>query len=260
VADAQLAMGDAAGAIATLLPPGERRTLSPRAKLLQIEALRRGGQSAQAMERLAEFRGESGLSPEALAALETQLAAGVLADAPDADVLAQRWQSSPARLREHPSVLAAYARRAAALGLDAVAADVLADALDRQWDPDLVRLYGELPTDGEGRRVRAEAWLPEHPDDAALLLTLARLNGAEQRWARAEEQLHRALALGAGPEAWETLGTLHTAQGDAVRAELAYANALRAARGEPVRPIGRTLREQIASEAVAEQRNEHGMP
>ena len=33
------------------------------------------------------------------------------------------------------------------------------------------------------------------------------------------------------------------------------------ARGEPALPLGgRSLREQIADEAVAEQRNEHGMP
>ena len=159
-----------------------------------------------------------------------------------------------------PAVVAAYARRAAALGREAAAADAIAAQLERQWDPDLARAYGELPPDGEGRRDRAEAWLAAHPDDPTLLLALGRLSARERLWARAEEQLHRAVALGAGSEAWEALGAVHSAQGDSARAELAYANALRVGRGEAALATGRTLREQIASEAVSELRNEHGMP
>jgi HemY protein len=77
----------------------------------------------------------------------------------------------------------------------------------------------------------------------------------------AEEMLHRAIAQGAGAEAWEELGNVYTAQDDAARAQACYANALRNLRGEPARSLsGRSLREQIADEAVAEQRDEHGVP
>ena len=73
--------------------------------------------------------------------------------------------------------------------------------------------------------------------------------------------LHRALAQGAGAEAWELLGHAWTAQEDPARAQIAYANALRLARGEaPLALGGRSLREQIADQAVAEYRNEHGIP
>jgi HemY protein len=42
---------------------------------------------------------------------------------------------------------------------------------------------------------------------------------------------------------------------------VAYANALRVSRGEaPLALDGRSLREQIADQAVAELRNEHGIP
>jgi HemY protein len=57
------------------------------------------------------------------------------------------------------------------------------------------------------------------------------------------------------------LGRAFTAQNNSAGAEVAYANALRVQRGEPPMALsGRSLRDQIASEAVAEQRNEHGLP
>jgi HemY protein len=259
-AEAQLAQDDAAGALASLQPLAERRVLPPRGRVLLVEAQRRAGQAALALERLAELRNEPALHGEALAALEAHVAADALAQAGDVDVLEKRWQSLPPRLREMTAVVAAYARRAAALGREAAAADAIAAQLERAWDPDLVRVYGELPSDGDARRERGEAWLAAHPDDPTLLLTLGRLSTRERLWARAEEQLHRAIALGAGAEAWEALGAVHSAQGDSARAELAYANALRVGRGEPALATGRSLKEQIASEAVAELRNEHGMP
>jgi HemY protein len=259
-AEAQLAQDDAAGAIASLQPLAERRALPPRGRVLLVEAQRRAGQAALALERLSELRNEPSLAADALTALETNVAADALAQSGDVDVLENRWQGLPPRLREMPSVVAAYARRAAALGREAAAADAIAAQLERAWDPDLVRVYGELPPDGDSRRERAEAWLAAHPDDPTLLLALGRLSARERLWSRAEEQLHRAVALGAGAEAWEALGAVHSAQGDSPRAELAYANALRVGRGEAALGIGRTLREQIASEAVAELRNEHGLP
>jgi HemY protein len=259
-ADAQLANDDAAGALATLQPFVDKRALPPRGRVLHVEALRRAGHAQHALDRFAELRNEPALPADTLARLEANVVADALAQAADVDVLATRWQALAPRLREPPAVVAAYARRAAALGREDLATAALAEHLDKQWEPDLVRVYGDLPIGSDGRRERAEGWLAAHPDDPTLLLTLGRLSGGERQWARAEEQLHRAIALGAGAEAWEVLGTVFSAQGDSGRAELAYANALRVARMQAPLPMNRTLREQIASEAVAELRNEHGLP
>ncbi|MGH8029732.1 MAG: heme biosynthesis protein HemY, partial [Arenimonas sp.] len=258
-AEAQLGQGDANGALASLQPLVERRTLPPRGRVLLVEAQRRAGQAAQALERLSELRNEPALTGEELATLEADIGADAITQAGDVEVLDKRWQSLPPRLRDVPAVIAAYARRAVALGREDAAAEALVAQLEKQWEPDLVRVYGELPPDG--RRERAEAWLADHPDDPALLLALGRLSAGERLWARAEEQLHRAVALGAGADAWEMLGAVHSAQGDSARAEFAYANALRVARGQRALAVGgRSLRDQIASEAVAELRNEHGLP
>src|SRR5690606_3417505 len=74
----------------------------------------------------------------------------------------------------------------------------------------------------------------------------ARLFMDPSQGARAEDHLHRAIAQGAGAEAWELLGHVF-AHHNAPRAAIAYANALRASRGEAVLALdGRSLREQIA--------------
>lgn len=101
-----------------------------------------------------------------------------------------------------------------------------------------MRLYGVLPLEKyDSRRASAQRWLTQHPDSPGLLLTLARLSRHQQQWSQAEEFLHRALANGAGADAWEELGHGFAAAGDLLSAQHCYANALRAARGEPVLEI-----------------------
>ncbi len=84
-----------------------------------------------------------------------------------------------------------------------------------------------------------DRWLESHPDSAALLLSRARLSAQARQWRHAEEQALRAMERGAGEEAWELLGDIRRAQGDEDGAAHAYANALRAARGETPVPLPR---------------------
>jgi HemY protein len=261
-ADTLLAQNKAADALGVLQPYAEKNALSPRGLLLQAEALSASGRAQEAFERLPVLRNEQVLSAEELFALEVRLGANALRESPDADVLKQRWNDLPSRLRESAVVVAAYARRAAELGLEDDGARIVAEALDRQWDDTLVELYGQLPAGRDDRRlVRSEGWSSARPDNAALLLCQGRLCLTQQAWSKAEERLHRAIARGGGSDAWEALGRTYTALNNSSAAEVAYANALRTQRGEtPLALSGRSLREQIASEAVAEQRNEHGLP
>ena len=141
-------------------------------------------------------------------------------------------------------------RRRAALGRggDAVDGAGAGHALGRRPR----RRYGRLPIGRlDTRRANAERWLQAHPASPALLLTLARLARAQEQWPLAEDYLHRALAQGAGADAWEELGHGFSLAGDESRARLAYANALRATRGESVVEIpGRDMRQRIHDEAV----------
>ena len=236
--------------------------LPPRGLALRAQALAANGQAAQAYGLLGTLRQQQALPATRLDELQEQWAEAALREAADANVLAERWESMPKALRNEPGVVGAYAERAAALRWEEAATRSLEQALEARWDEDLAERYGHLPVGRVAeRRAVAERWLQTHPASPALLLTLARLARAEGQWPQAENYLHRAIAQGAGSEAWEELGHGFAEHGEESLARQAYANALRAGRGEPAVAIpGRDLRQQISDSAAIEERNEHGFP
>lgn len=212
--------------------------LSPRGLALRADAYAASRRAADAYALLGALRQQQALPESALAQRERVWAAQALAEAGDANALADRWESVPKDLRSEPEVVAAYADRAAALGWDDAATSSIEHALDTRWDEDLAARYGRLPIARvEHREAAAQRWLQQRPGSPALLLTLARMARARGDWPQAEDHLQRALAQGAGPEAWEELGDGHAASGDDTTARIAYANALRMQRGEPVTPL-----------------------
>jgi len=261
-AEALLAQGSAKSALDVLQPWHERQALSPRGLRLRGEALIASGRAAEALPLLALLAREGEDDAAALAARERAWQAAALAQSAHAAELQQRWQALPAPLREHAQLLSAYAARAGQLGLEAEAAQVLAEAIERDWREPLLASYAALPAAREDTRLaRARGWLAAHADSAALAQALGELASRAGDLGYAEEALNRAIAQGAGAEAWEALGHVYTAREDSARAQLAYANALRAARSAPLVALsGRSLREQIAAEAVAEHRDEFGYP
>ena len=67
-----------------------------------------------------------------------------------------------------PSVVAAYAERAAALRWDEAALRHIEQALDARWDESLADLYGRLPIGHvDSRRASAQRWLQAHPASPA---------------------------------------------------------------------------------------------
>lgn len=236
--------------------------LPPRGLALRAQAMAANGQAAQAYGLLGTLRQQQALPASRIDELQELWAEASLREAGDANVLADRWESLPKSLRSEPGVVDAYAERAAALRWDEAATRSLEQALDVRWDEGLAERYGNLPVGRIGeRRATAESWLATHPASPALLLTLARLARAQDQWPQAEAYLHRAIAQGAGSEAWEELGHGFAAHGEESLARQAYANALRAGRGEATTELpGRDLRQQIGDSAAIEERNEHGFP
>ena len=236
--------------------------LPPRGLAVRAEAMAANGQAAQAYGLLGTLRQQQALPAARLDELQEQWAEAALREAGDANVLAERWESLPKSLRIEPGVVGAYAERAAALRWEEAATRSLEHALDTRWDEGLADRYGSLAVARiPERRAVAERWLQTHPASPALLLTLARLARAEGQWPQAENYLHRAIAQGAGSEAWEELGHGFAEHGEEALARKCYANALRAGRGEPAVELpGRDLRQQISDSAAMEDRNEHGFP
>ena len=261
LAELALAQGRPADALVALDTPGAQ-PLPPRGLVLRTQALDATGRAGDAYGLLGALRQQHALPSDRLDALEARWAEAALRQAGDANVLADRWEALPKPLKSDPAAVAAYAERAAALRWEEAAAKSIEQALDTRWDDGLAALYGRLPIGLiDARRAHAERWLQAHPGSPGLLLTLARLTRAQGQWPQSETYLHRALAQGAHPEAWEELGHGFAQVGDDARARLSYANALRASRGETITELpGRDLRQQIHDQAAIEERDMHGLP
>lgn len=235
--------------------------LPPRGLALRAEALAASGQSAEAYGLLGSLRKQNAMPAARLDEYQERWAAASLREAPDTNALADRWQALPKPLKTDPAVVSAYADRAHALGWDDAAIKAVEQALDARWDEGLAARYGGLPpAHAQARQIVLERWLRAHPASPTLLLSLARSHREQGRWAESEDYLQRALAQGAGSAAWEELGHGYASAGDEARARIAYANALRTARGESAAELTSDDRFRAVAPVVAEERDEHGMP
>lgn len=261
LAERALQQQRAPDALAALDAPAVQ-PLPPRGLALRVDALAASGRAGEAYGLLGALRQQQALPAARLGALESTLAAQALREAADANVLAERWDTLPKPLRADPAVVAAYAERAAALRWDEAAARSLEHAIDTGWDETLVALYGQLPIGKlDSRRASAQRWLQAHPASPALLVTLAQLARQQGQWPQAQEFLHRALAQGAGADAWEALGHGFSAAGEETLARRSFANALDAQRGVAASELpGRDMRQKIFDQAVVEERDAHGVP
>lgn len=249
-------------AIALLAPLQEAKKLSPQAQFIYLQALEKENRAADAVALLNTLRKEQALSPQVLANLDVRLHTSAISQSADADTCLQQWHNLPDRLRQNASVLKAFATRADALGLETKAVQVLSDHLSQHWTPELLVSLADISAHANDQRLGlCEAWLPQHPDDAALHAALGKLYGQNKSYSKAEAVLQRSLALSASSDAWESLGNIYSTQQKNEQASTAYANALRLQREQlPLLLTGQSLREQIASQAVADIRNEHGFP
>lgn len=238
------------------------RPLPPANHEVRARALAGAGRAAEALPLMAAIRRSRVLSDVAADVFDRELHVLALRQCADAGALDGLWRRVSGALREDAEVVAGYARRAMDLGMEEQAAQAIEHALKRNWSDSLASLYGELPKPRSGSRLAdAEAWLTAHSSSPELLLALSRICRSEARWTDAEEYAHRAIAQGAGGEAWEVLGQCFASQNDDKRARQAFANALAVRGGKrAVALTGRSLRQQIQDEAVPEERDAHGMP
>ncbi len=114
----------------------------------------------------------------------------------DSDALKDHWKKLASSDRLDPGIAATAAGAFAALGMGEQARDIIERSLEKAWDVELAALYGEVTTEDTLRQIeRAEGWLRQHPDDAALLLTLGKLCMRERLWGKAQSYTEASLAL-----------------------------------------------------------------
>jgi HemY protein len=164
---------------------------------LELRALQQAGRWDRVLALLPQLERKQALDRASFAQTRRHAAAGWLEQcAADTDALQSAWNRLPADLRTDEIV----ARAAAQAFMDAGRIDdahrLIEAALDHAWDSPLAGLYAvRLGADAHEQLARAEAWLPQHPRDANLLLTLGRLCAFQALWGKAESYFTASLAV-----------------------------------------------------------------
>jgi HemY protein len=169
-------------------------TAALRLELRATQAARRFGEIPPLVEQLVRrgvFDAAQGEQVK-IAAQREQLRAL----ATDAAGLREAWSRLPDAARTQPKVARAAAQSFLQLGGDREAAEIVARSLEREWDSDLVDLYGECRLGDPTRQLeQAERWLAAHNHDATLLRVLGTLCERQQLWGKAQTYLEASLAL-----------------------------------------------------------------
>ncbi len=206
------------------LHAGGARHISTLLALLRAEQGVGNWDEAARIARLLEKRGA--MPPEAaqsiIARARTALLAGKSADS---RALEENWRAIPEAERRQPRIAAAAARAFMKLQNWRAAQRVLEEALAAEWDQELVLLYGESREEAGARIERAESWLPEHPRDADLLLTLGRLCMQGELWGKARSYLEASLAVAPSRAAHIALAELLDRNGRTEEANRHYRSA-----------------------------------
>ncbi|MEO6172586.1 MAG: heme biosynthesis HemY N-terminal domain-containing protein, partial [Arenimonas sp.] len=254
--------GNSELAMSLLAPMQETKKISPYGLYLYLQALEKNHRASDALALLNSLRREHALALQTISNLELQLHVSAIEQSGDANACLQQWQSLPDHLKQNTIMLKTFSARADTLGLETKAVQVLSDHLSQNWTPELLESLAAISAHSNDQRLgMCEAWLPQHPDDAALHAALGKLHEQARNYSKAESLLNRAVSLSPSCDAWETLGNVYAAQQKNEQASTAYSNALRLQREQiPLLLSGQSLREQIASCAVADVRNEHGFP
>ena len=159
----------------------------------------------------------------------------------DADAMQALWQRMPKALRQRQPFLRSYAGYLVELGEGGSVAHLLSEFLNKQWDPELVRLYGRIKTvDAASRLSIAEGWLKTQPKDPELLLTLARLCLQGKLWGKARSYLEASIGIMPKVEAYQELGLLLEQLGEPDKALECFRTGLGLERRQTTRGLSAT--------------------
>jgi HemY protein len=206
VSRAELALEDrdysaARDALRTLHGAGPKHVATTR---MLLRAERGAGAWDEVLRLASQLSKRDAISPALAEEYKVQATVELLGrSADDGGAFERRWRGIPAADRVQPRVAAAGARHATALGKAPLARDILEKALEAEWVPTLVALYGELPGGSNEEKVaearvrieRAERWLRERERDAPLLATLGRLCAHAELWGKARSFLEASLSF-----------------------------------------------------------------
>lgn len=142
----------------------------------------------------------------------------------------QTWQDSPHTIRQSPLTLALYVKKLIAENAMTKAEATLSKALHKQWDDELIKLYGSLTGLGTKKQLaKAEKWFKAKPNNAPLLFALGKLCLQSKLWGKARHYLEQCVAVKPNSIYFAELAKLLEQMGEKELAYAAYRDGLNAA-------------------------------
>ena len=182
------------------------------------------------IELLPELRKRKVVNAEELFELDKRANLALLNQAiksNDYVVINNIWQNIPRQLRQEKTLAMPYIKALQDHGHGEAAESLLRDLLKHNWDSELVALYGDIQgKDSAKQLATAEAWLRNHGNSPAILLTLGQLCIRNQLWGKGKEYLESSLDLEPDAKAFAALGKLYEHLGESDNALKHYRDGL----------------------------------
>jgi len=243
-------LDEARGVLEQLHEQGVRRRA---VQGMLVELLQRQ-QDWPALESLFKDLKRSRILPEGeMKILNRDLQVRLLTSDARPDAGAQVWSRLSRQERRDPMLTAVHVRSLIDAGNMKQAEKILRKAINRNWDGDLVRLYGHIryePIDALLKQ--AENWRVTHADDPDLLITLARFQLELKARDKALLLLVEAARIGVSGETYMELGLLLESMGESAKALQCYRRGLQESHASPVSEPSSTSSELLP--AVVESR------
>ncbi len=144
------------------------------------------------------------------------------------DALETLVQQLPKPLKNDPELMACYCKYLLQNQQYELAESIIRRCLRKQYDDNLVSLYGQFYTNEEQLKF-AESLLKKYPNSAVLYLCLGRLSLSNHLWGKARSYIEKSLSLTPTPEAYIEIGKLYERFGEQTQACKAYREGLQLA-------------------------------
>lgn len=153
--------------------------------------------------------------------------------------LGKVWHDLPTDQTRDGDLVQRYTELLVSLGAESRAEQNLRDLIKRNWDEQLVTLYGRVNGENAKKQLdNARNWLKSHAESPALLLTLGRLSLRNQHWGQAVKYFEQSLEIEPRSETLAELARLLRHLGDGDRAQaLLQQNLSLVASGLPELPM-----------------------
>ena len=202
----------------------------PGAMSLELKAQQQAGHWDEVLSLLDKMEKRKSIDAVEAAQLRQQAWLEKIRQQEDLSSLTTCLKSIPAGFKRRSQIVATAARALIQHGGYALAQQLLSDSLNRQWDSDLVALYGDCQSDPQsgdaGAQIeQAEKWLKHHTQDAELLLALGKLCMHQKLWGKAQNYLDACISIQPGHTAYTALGQLAKQMGKSDQASKYFQSA-----------------------------------